>query len=399
MPHSGAEIFPLPDDPALAAFARTLDEHGFAGEVWDAQWRLAYLSNEYRMLVNAGRPLAETSGLGEHFVSQEMSAVRESWPTGPTFESVRTALRDFGPYILHGTPGGLAALRMTADPRLLEVLEALTPTSPPAACGTRVDVRFGNQTIGNDVLLFPLSGEEGARAGFGLIVKPEMRAAVLGMLALGDARLFERMSGLLEPARRPAAVLFADLENSTPLAKRLATPAYFALIRRIASGSDRAVVDAGGIVGKHVGDGVTAFFLADEAGSESAAARGCIESMRGVRAAAQRAAERSDLNPADVRIRFGLHWGATLYVGRLMTSGRAEVTALGDEVNEGARIEACATGGRALASKALIERLEPNDAAALGIDPAQLSYISLADLPTATEKARRDAPAIAVCEI
>lgn len=399
VPHRVGQGYPLPSDRVLAGFAAALDDFGFAGEVWDARWRLAYLSNEYRTLVNAGQPLTRTQGLGEHFVSREMSAVREAWPAGPTFESFRTALSGFGAYILHGTPGGLAALRETADPRLLEVLETLAPESPPAAWGTRVDARFGNRTMGNDVLMFPLNGTDGTPAGFGLVVKPEMRASVLGMLALGDARLFERMSGLLEPARRPAAVLFADLENSTPLAKRLATPAYFALIRRIASGSDRAVVDAGGIVGKHVGDGVTAFFLADEAGSESAAARGCIEAMRGIRAAAQRAAERSDLAPTDVSIRFGLHWGATLYVGRLMTSGRAEVTALGDEVNEGARLEACATGGLALASKALIERLDTGDAAALGIDPARLSYTLLADLPTATEKARRDAPAIAVCEI
>jgi len=38
------------------------------------------------------------------------------------------------------------------------------------------------------------------------------------------------------------------------------------------------------------------------------------------------------------------------------------VTALGDEVNEAARIEACASGGRMLASKNPIERLDPNDA-------------------------------------
>jgi class 3 adenylate cyclase len=112
----------------------------------------------------------------------------------------------------------------------------------------------------------------------------------------------------------------------------------------------------------------------DQAGSESVAARACIEAMRGIR----HAADRSGLEAAEVTMRFGLHWGATLYVGRLMTSGRAEVTALGEEVNEAARIEACATGGRALASKALAERLQPADAAALGIDPERLSYTSLA---------------------
>ena len=98
-------------------------------------------------------------------------------------------------------------------------------------------------------------------------------------------------------------------------------------------------------------------------------------------------------------MRFGLHWGSTVYVGNITTAGRGEVTALGDEVNEAARIEACASGGRALASKNLIERLEPEDAAALGLDPDRVTYMPLTDLDTATEKARRDAPAIAVCDV
>ena len=83
----------------------------------------------------------------------------------------------------------------------------------------------------------------------------------------------------------------------------------------------------------------------------------------------------------------------------ITTSGRAEVNALGDQVNEAARIEACATGGLALVSKDLVERLEPEDAAALGLDPDRVTYTPLGGLATATEKARCDAPAIAVCEI
>ena len=89
-------------------------------------------------------------------------------------------------------------------------------------------------------------------------------------------------------------------------------------------------------------------------------------------------------------MRFGLHWGATVHVGRLLTAGRIEVTAIGDEVNE-------AAGSRLrhrrppLASKALVERLSDEDAGALGIDPTRTRYTTLAELPTATEKARRDA--------
>ncbi len=141
--------------------------------------------------------------------------------------------------------------------------------------------------------------------------------------------------------------------------------------RRLVRAADDCVIDAGGLVGRHVGDGVVAFFLAETAGSESAAARACIAATRALRSVLREVAARSDLASEEVTMRFGLHWGSTLYVGQIATSGRTEVTALGDEVNEAARIEACATGGRALASKALIERLEPVDAAVLASTPSR----------------------------
>ena len=84
-------------------------------------------------------------------------------------------------------------------------------------------------------------------------------------------------------------------------------------------------------------------------------------------------------------------------MGLIKTVARSEVTALGDEVNEAARIEACASRGRALASKPLIERLDRADLEALELD--RIAYTPLGELATATDKARRDAPAIAVCEI
>jgi hypothetical protein len=46
-----------------------------------------------------------------------------------------------------------------------------------------------------------------------------------------------------------------------------------------------------------------------------------------------------------------------------------------------------------------VERLSDEDAHALGVDLARTRYTTLSELPTATEKARRDAPAIAVCEL
>jgi class 3 adenylate cyclase len=386
-------------DPELAAAIDALERAGIAAEIYDSRWRLAHFTREYMTIVSAGRRDIAASGLGEHWLSPAITEIRESWPAGPTFESFLEVVADLGGCAIETTPGGLEAVLEFADPRYEKALREAVPRTPPPLWAGRVEVKFGTETIGNDVLVVCLHGADGRRLGFAAIAKPELRASVLGMLALGDARLFERMSGLLKPARRPAAILFADLEGSSPLARRLSTPAYFKLIRRLASGGDRVVVSAGGIVGKHVGDGITALFIAEEGRGESSAARSCIEAMRGIRGVASSVADRSGLKAGEVTMRFGLHWGATLYVARLLTSGRAEVTALGDEMNEAARIEACASGGLALASKPLLERLEPADASALGIDVTSLAYTPLAELASASEKARRDAPAIAVCEL
>jgi adenylate cyclase len=152
-------------------------------------------------------------------------------------------------------------------------------------------------------------------------------------------------------------------------------------------------------LGRHVGDGIAAFFPTRTFDSESDAAQACIAAARAIQAAMGDVAARSELEPDALVMRFGLHWGSTVYIGNITTSARFEVTALGDEVNETARIEACATGGKTLASKPLVERLDDQAAAELGIDRDYLTYTQLSDLPTASEKARRDAPALAVCEL
>ena len=83
-------------------------------------------------------------------------------------------------------------------------------------------------------------------------------------------------------------------------------------------------------------------------------------------------------------------------MGQLVTGGRLEVTALGDAVNECARIQESARSGATLASKSLIEHLTDGDAAALEIDPDNVLYRTIEELPEATEKAKRDAGGLPV---
>ena len=146
---------------------------------------------------------------------------------------------------------------------------------------------------------------------------------------------------------------------------------------------------------------MTAFFLCDDLGSDSAAAGASIRAARKITEAAARAAkevgdETGLIESADCHVNVGLHWGGALYMGQLVTGGRLEVTALGDRVNEAARIQESARDGEVLASKSLLEHLSDEDAAALGLDPDGVIYRTVGELDSATEKAVRDAGGIPV---
>src|SRR5262245_30900073 len=143
---------------------------------------------------------------------------------------------------------------------------------------------------------------------------------IAAALAMADPSHLERMRVVEDAQRHPAAILMADLEASSPLARRLSTTQYFAFVRRLVRATDEHIVAEGGIVGRHAGDGVVAFFLPETADSESGAARSCIAASRAIRQSLADIAERSDIQALEVSLRFGLHWGATLYVGRIVTA-------------------------------------------------------------------------------
>jgi class 3 adenylate cyclase len=340
--------------------------------------------------------------VGTHFWGPEATLFFAGRLGGPwaVREHRRGWFSDVGPYVLASTPGGRDEVRHVVDPELVDLIEELQPHEVPVAW----IMRPGWSTAGADVtglaVWFRIDDDRGHLLGFCMLTKPAAGMSHLAQAAAtADLAHLERMRVVEHPDRRPAAILMADLEASSPLARHLSSAQYFAFVRRLVRAADDCIIDAGGIVGRHAGDGVVAFFLAETAGSESAAARSCIAAARALRGTLGDTAARSEVPETELSLRFGLHWGATLYMGRIVTRGRSEVTALGDEVNEAARIEACATGGRTLASKSLIERLTLADASALGVDTRHTTYTPLADLATATDKARRDAPAIAVCEV
>jgi class 3 adenylate cyclase len=390
----GDDLVGLPDDATLAQLLDAFRDAGYWATAVDPQWRAIYVTDEGQR-VGAGGLL-----IGEFFYSTAQIEARLGYGAAVnTIEAMRDSLRTLGGLLLADIDGGRDALRAMVHPELRDLVDEIEPCErealyyevPASAFGGAVDLGCVAQRVRDP---------SGRLVGTVFLLAPTVGMATLFMLAgVGDPEHFRRMQEFARPDRHAAAVLFADLEGSTPLAKQLPTANYFALVRRLTRAVDRCVTEASGLVGRHVGDGVTAFFAAESNGSESAAARACISTARAVQKACAEVAAQHGLEQGQLTMRAGLHWGTTLYIGSITTSGRSEVTALGDEVNDAARIEACAAGGRALASKSLIERLDAADAAALGIDPQLLSYMQLADLDTATDKARRDAPSIAVADL
>lgn len=384
---------PWPEDPLLAEAATSFDHARQWVWIVDSRWQLVFISSELRASFGYDVPLP-TPFLGEAWLSAQLS---NRFGSNTVDHASEIAAGVGGLMVDDIGPDDVRAL---VDPRLCETVMQQPPVDAGVFSFTFTGTGaagFVSQAFG---MAIRLRDAHGRLAGTAIVSRPALGDGTLASLAMhSDPAHLARMRQVEQVGRRPAAILFADLEGSSSLARRLPSANYFQLARRLVRAADHHVVAAGGLVGRHVGDGLAAFFLAETAGSESAAARACIEAARGFRTAVSEIADRSNLEPPDVVVRMGLHWGATLYVGNITTEGRSEVTALGDEVNVAARIEASATGGLTLAAKDLIERLDLDDAAALGIDTGQLTFTTIGDLATATEKAQRDAPTIAVCEI
>jgi class 3 adenylate cyclase len=374
----------FPDDPLLREIAEMLDNTLSAAEIWDADVRQVFVTGEY--MRGAGVQSVEQLGtLGLEAFHADTYAARARWPWPVAgAEQVAPWYATHGGVIVRQVgldrieavaPPEIAAAAARADPQRDWVMSEMTATQ-----------EAGGFTFPVRAALTAVFDRDRALRGIVSVVGPAISGHVMTMLAVGDVANFERLTRLIRPAVRPAAILFADLEGSTRLARELPTRAYFDLISRFVATFDACVIKHSGVVGKHAGDGASAFFLVQECGSPSRAAAAAIQTARDA------AAQLAD----GLRLNAAAHWGERVLAGNLVSAARIEATAFGEEVNEAARVESVASGGALLATKALIERLDADDAAALGIDPHAGSYTMLGDLPGAGEKARRDAGSLPV---
>lgn len=384
-------------DERLKQAITDIGEDRWAAFAIDDQARLVWVSEELKGFL--GETDDARLGIGRHLISAFVDM--PAWHDSLTPESGIELFRK-----MYGYLGSLGA-GPSDMPELPEGFAELVPDLPAGpppvvATGTIQYVAPGQVAYPVEYVSPVLRDEAGTLLGAVVLTNIGVRPSLLARLGRGDSSMYERMARVTEPGRHETAILFADLEGSGELSRKLPTAAYFDLIRSLTAAFDRAIAEHSGIIGKHVGDGWTGFILATDCGSPSAAAAAAVAAVRGLQAEASKLTDSlSEMLSAQfaLRINAGLHWSAGVYLGQLVPGGRLEVTALGDEVNECARIQECARGGRILASKQLMELLSRDDADGIGIDPARLTYERLAAMENATDKTRRDAATLAVAAI
>lgn len=140
------------------------------------------------------------------------------------------------------------------------------------------------------------------------------------------------------------AMVFADVRGSTPLAERLGDVEFSRLINRFYTASAEALIGASALIDRLAGDEAIGFFAPGVAGMDFP--RKAIEGAKQLLRATGHGAGGDPWVPVGV----GAHVGHA-YMGMVGSRyGRSDFTALGDDVNVGARIAGAAGPGELLAS-------------------------------------------------
>src|SRR5262249_16283286 len=157
-------------------------------------------------------------------------------------EGNRERFRGLGGWLLGDIPGGRDALRQMVHPALQDLVDELQPNDAQAVMFEWESIAFGAR-IGITTMFLRLHAKPGRFVGPVTFTNPALPRGRIQMLpAAADVGHIERIQRLAVAGRRPAAILFADLEASTPLAKRLPTATYFTLVRRLTRAFDRCVI-------------------------------------------------------------------------------------------------------------------------------------------------------------
>jgi len=216
----------LPGHPELREIALMIEATGTMGEILDERFRCVFFSSES----------ARTMGLS----AEEARAVIGSSVIVRTFhddfaEIARVDDTSGNAWTQHNVPIMRRYLE-PGDPDFAEVFNLAAPYAakvqpvevPPRAWHDRLSfpphLRFRRNMLGDQYQAqLRISDDAGCFLGVLFLYRSTVPESLVQRLGRGDPRLFERMDRVSDPARRPAAILFADLEASGALSRRLSS--------------------------------------------------------------------------------------------------------------------------------------------------------------------------------
>jgi predicted ATPase/class 3 adenylate cyclase len=176
------------------------------------------------------------------------------------------------------------------------------------------------------------------------IAQLEAQRATLGdgVVDASIAALHEKLAALerTPEQRKQATILFADVAGYTAMSETMDAEEVGEMMNTLWQRLDAAIVEHGGRIDKHTGDGVMALWGVDRA-RES-------DPERAIRAALAMQAALAEFKAGqDINMRIGLSTGPVL-LGTVSTTG--EFSVIGDAVNLASRLEGAAPTGGVLIS-------------------------------------------------
>ena len=163
-------------------------------------------------------------------------------------------------------------------------------------------------------------------------------------------------AGLLPGIRRHITVMFTDVVGFAAMSEQIGEEAVFELVRRIAAEQADSIRAHGGVLQDFAGDGMMAVF-----GAPVALEDACLRACRTATDIQQRMlrlepdfAQNYGVRP---QLRIGIHTGAAI-VGQVGHDAALAYSALGDNVNVAARIQAAADPGTIFMSRASLDVVE-----------------------------------------
>lgn len=185
---------------------------------------------------------------------------------------------------------------------------------------------------------------------------------LMSMLGRGQSRVYPLVceSCIKQGDKHPGgahvdiATVFADMRGSTPTAERIGDRAFSELINRFFRVSSEVLLGANALLGRLAGDQAIGYFVPGIAGPDYArvALESAVELLR--------VTGHGDEGGPWIPLGVGVHAG-NAFVGLLGQEGHAkELTALGDDINVGARLADSAQEGEILASAQLTRAIGLN---------------------------------------